>query len=100
VARNRCRRSAISGPKIASPRATARIARSVSSGPAPFSWYPRAPARIAAKTNVFGQWLAWLGAVAALVVVVACAVLSGVLAIPAVLVWALAASAALWRAPR
>jgi len=53
-----------------------------------------------AKTNVFGQWLAWLGAVAALVVVVACAVLSGVLAIPAVLVWALAASAALWRAPR
>jgi Tol biopolymer transport system component len=52
------------------------------------------------KTGVFGRWLAWLGAVAAVVVAVAGAALSGVAAIPAVLVWTLATSVALWRPPR
>jgi hypothetical protein len=52
------------------------------------------------KTGVFGRWLAWLGAVAAVAVAVASAALSGVVAIPAVLVWTLATSVALWRAPR
>jgi hypothetical protein len=49
------------------------------------------------RTAVFGRWLAWVGIVAALVVVGASAALSGVLAIPALLVWALATSVALWR---
>lgn len=49
------------------------------------------------RTAVFGRWLAWVGAVAALVVIVACASLSGVFAIPALLVWAAATSVALWR---
>lgn len=49
------------------------------------------------RTAVFGRWLAWIGAVAALLVVVASALLAGVLAIPALLVWALATSVALWR---
>jgi hypothetical protein len=52
------------------------------------------------RTRVFGRWLAWLGGVAAAVVVVAVIALTGVLAIPAVLVWALAASVALWRTAR
>jgi hypothetical protein len=52
-----------------------------------------------ARTAVFGRWLAWLGAVATLVVVVASVLLSGVLAIPALLVWSLAASAAMWVRP-
>ena len=47
------------------------------------------------RTGVFGRWLAWLGAVAAALVVVACATLAGVYAIPAVLIWAIAASVAL-----
>lgn len=50
------------------------------------------------RTGAFGRWLAWVGGLAALVVVGATAALSAVLAIPAVLVWALAASLALWRA--
>lgn len=51
------------------------------------------------KTAVFGRWLAWVGAVAVLVVVGAAIALSGVLAIPALLVWTLAVSAAMWRRP-
>jgi len=54
----------------------------------------RASARSAA---VFGRWLAWTGAVAALVVVVACVSLSGVFAIPALLAWGAATSVALRR---
>jgi hypothetical protein len=50
------------------------------------------------RTAVFGRWLAWIGVLAALVVVVASIGLSGVLAIPAVLIWALATSVAMWRA--
>jgi hypothetical protein len=49
------------------------------------------------RTAVFGRWLAWLGIVAAVLVVVASALLSGAFAIPAVLVWAVATSVALWR---
>jgi len=49
------------------------------------------------RTAVFGRWLAWIGAVATAVVIVACAVLAGVFAIPALLVWTAAVSAALWR---
>ena len=49
------------------------------------------------RTAVFGRWLAWTGAAASLVVIVACASLSGVFAIPALLVWAAATSVALWR---
>jgi hypothetical protein len=53
-----------------------------------------------ARTAVFGRWLAWLGAVAALVIVIASAALVGMIAIPAMLVWALATSVAMWRAAR
>jgi hypothetical protein len=49
------------------------------------------------RTAVFGRWLAWVGAVAAVLVVVASAALVGVLAIPAMLVWAFATSVAMWR---
>jgi hypothetical protein len=49
------------------------------------------------RTAVFGQWLAWVGAVATTITVVASALLSAVFAIPALLVWALATSVALWR---
>jgi hypothetical protein len=52
------------------------------------------------KTAVFGRWLAWVGAVAALLVVVANVALAGVLAIPAMLIWALATSVAMWRGAR
>jgi hypothetical protein len=50
------------------------------------------------RTAVFGRWLAWIGVVAAALVVVASAALVGVLAIPAMLVWAFATSVAMWRA--
>ena len=53
-----------------------------------------------ARTRVFPRWLAWVGAIAALLIVVASAALSGVLAIPAVLVWAVAASVVMWRRAR
>jgi apolipoprotein N-acyltransferase len=46
------------------------------------------------RTAVFGRWLAWVGAVAAVLVVVASAALVGV---PAMLVWAFATSVAMWR---
>jgi hypothetical protein len=52
------------------------------------------------RTAVFGRWLAWVGVLATLAVVGAAAALSAVFAIPAVLVWALATSVALWRDER
>jgi hypothetical protein len=52
------------------------------------------------RTAVFGRWLAWVGAAAAILVVVANVVLAGMLAIPAMLVWALATSVAMWREAR
>jgi hypothetical protein len=52
------------------------------------------------RTAVFGRWLAWLGAAAAILVIAANAALVGMVAIPVVLVWALATSAALWRGAR
>ena len=53
------------------------------------------------RTAVFGRWLAWVGVAAAILVVVANVALAGMLAIPAMLVWALATSVAMWRsAPR
>jgi len=51
------------------------------------------------RTAVFGRWLAWLGAASALVIVVAAAALVGMVAIPAMLIWVLAVSVAMWRAP-
>jgi hypothetical protein len=52
------------------------------------------------RTAVFGRWLAWLGSVTGLVIVVAAAALVGMVAIPAILIWALAVSIAMLRAPR
>jgi hypothetical protein len=52
------------------------------------------------RTAVFGRWLAWVGAVAALLVVLANVALAGVLAIPAMLIWVLATSVAMWRGSR
>jgi len=52
------------------------------------------------RTAVFGRWLAWVGAAAAILIVVACAGLVGVFTIPAMLVWALATSVAMWRGAR
>jgi hypothetical protein len=51
------------------------------------------------RTAVFGRWLAWIGCIATVAIIGANAVLSGVFAIPALLVWALATSVALWRRP-
>jgi hypothetical protein len=51
------------------------------------------------RTAVFGRWLAWIGCIATVAIVGASAVLSAVLAIPVLLVWALATSVALWRRP-
>jgi hypothetical protein len=48
-AKNSATRLAIAGPKIASPCATAVMARTISAWLAPFNRYPRAPARIAAN---------------------------------------------------
>jgi hypothetical protein len=55
---------------------------------------------IIVRTAVFGRWLAWVGAIAAILVVVANVALVGMLAIPVMLVWALATSVAMWRAAR
>ncbi len=52
------------------------------------------------RTAVFGRWLAWIGAAAAVLVVVANVGLAGMLAIPAILIWALGASVAMWRGAR
>ena len=55
---------------------------------------------IIVRTAVFGRWLAWVGALAAILVVVASFSLVGMLAIPAMLVWVLAVSVAMWRGAR
>lgn len=47
-------------------------------------------------TAVFRRWLAWVGGAATAAVVVASLLLSAVFAIPALLVWAIATSVALW----
>jgi hypothetical protein len=52
------------------------------------------------RTAVFGRWLAWLGSATALVIVVAAAALVGMVAIPAMLLWVVAVSVAMWRGPR
>jgi hypothetical protein len=52
------------------------------------------------RTGIFARWLAWVGVLAAALIVAANAALSGVLAIPAVLVWALCTSVAMWRSAR
>lgn len=52
------------------------------------------------RTAVFGRWLAWVGAAAAILIVVANVALSAMLMIPAMLVWALGTSVAMWRAAR
>jgi hypothetical protein len=44
--------------------------------------------------------MAWVGAVAALLVVLANVALAGVLAIPAMLIWVMATSVAMWRGSR
>ncbi len=55
---------------------------------------------IIVRTAVFGRWLAWVGALAAILLVVASFSLVGMLAIPAMLVWVLAVSVAMWRGAR
>jgi hypothetical protein len=52
------------------------------------------------RTGVFGRWLAWVGAVAAILIVAANVALVGVIVIPAMLVWAAATSVAMWRGGR
>jgi hypothetical protein len=52
------------------------------------------------RTAVFGRWLAWVGVAAAILIVVANVALAGMLAIPALLVWAFATSVAMWRGAR
>jgi hypothetical protein len=49
------------------------------------------------RGGAFGRWLAWLGFVVSLVLVVANGLLAGVAVIPAMLIWSLAASFAMWR---
>ena len=51
------------------------------------------------RTGVFGRWLAWLGVIAAVVLLAVQATFVGELAIPAILIWTVAASAAIWRSP-
>lgn len=48
-------------------------------------------------TGAFGRWVAWIGAGAIAIVVVASILLSAVVSIPAVCVWAAAVGVALWR---
>ena len=55
---------------------------------------------IIVRTAVFGRWLAWVGALAAILVVVASVSLVGMLAIPAMLVWVVCMSVAMWRGAR
>jgi hypothetical protein len=52
------------------------------------------------RTAVFGRWLAWVGVAAAILIVVANVALAGMLAIPAMLIWAAATSVAMWRGAR
>jgi len=51
------------------------------------------------RSGLLGRWLAWLGFVVSLVIVVANVLLVGGLAIPAMLIWAIATGFAIWRAP-
>lgn len=52
------------------------------------------------RTGAFPRWLAWVGGVAAILIIAANAALAGMLAIPVVLVWALSTSVAMWRGAR
>jgi len=52
------------------------------------------------RNGAFRRWLAWLGFVVSAAIVIANIFLAGVIVIPAVLIWALALSAAMLRAPR
>lgn len=52
------------------------------------------------RTGAFSRWLAWVGGVAAILIIAANAALAGMLAIPVVLVWALSTSVAMWRGAR
>ncbi len=52
------------------------------------------------RTAVFGRWLAWVGAAAAILVVVADIALVGALAMPLMCLWGLAMSVAMWRGAR
>jgi len=49
------------------------------------------------RGGAFGRWPAWLGFFASLVLVVANGFLAGVAVIPAMLIWAIATSVAMWR---
>jgi hypothetical protein len=49
------------------------------------------------RGGAFGRWLAWLGFAVSMVIVVANGFLAGVAVIPALLIWALATSVAMWR---
>ena len=51
------------------------------------------------RTGVLGRWLAWLGIIAAAALLAVQTTFFGELAIPAVLIWTIAASIAIWRAP-
>lgn len=53
-----------------------------------------------AATGALRRWVAWVGAAAVVFVVGSAAALSAVLAFPALFVWTLAVSAAMWRAER
>lgn len=52
------------------------------------------------RTGAFPRWLAWVGGVAAILIIAANAALAGMLAIPVLLVWALSTSVAMWRGAR
>ncbi len=52
------------------------------------------------RTGAFSRWLAWVGGVAAILIIAANAALAGMLAIPVMLVWALSTSVAMWRGAR
>lgn len=52
------------------------------------------------RTGAFSRWLAWVGGVAAILIIAANAALAGMLAIPVMLIWALSTSVAMWRGAR
>ena len=52
------------------------------------------------RNGAFRRWLAWLGVVVSAAIVIANIFLAAGIVIPAVLIWALALSAAMLRAPR
>ena len=49
------------------------------------------------RTGAFGRWLAWLGFLASAALLAAQAVFVGEVAIPAMLIWAVATSIAMYR---